>query len=257
MASRMVRDASLFNPDSGVFRRKRKAMAVKVKLEPNPLQPGQFKLRALRNVELTESELIRTIMSASSLTEAEIRGVDSRRREILVSALANNRPVVIPGLGRLSISLGGSFDQADAEVTRDQIDLRINLNVDDNLVDDVFQSLSLQSVVTPQAQPVITVALDAISGTLNAYAPNKVLRARGDHLFILDMTDPQQGVFLTPADGSGPPVKLVELVSNSSVELDALVPATMVGPQQLSVATRYTDAGSLRSTNYPTPLAQL
>ena len=159
--------------------------------------------------------------------------------------------------GRLSISLGGSFQTAQDDVTKDSIDLRINLNVSDDLVNDVFQRMELESIVTPPAAPTITVVLDAVSGTYNAYAPGKVLRVRGDNLFILDPADPAQGVFMQPTDGSTPPVKMPEMVHNGTVELEVIVPDGIVGPQELSVATRYTQTGGLRQGKHVEPLTQL
>lgn len=231
-------------------------MAVKVKLEANPLQPGRFKLRALRGPELSEAELVESIMSASTLTEAEVRGVDSRRRELLVNALANNRSVVIPGLGRLAISLGGSFGDAAAVVNKDNVDVRVNLNVDDDLITDILQKLELETVTAPARQPVVVAVSDAVSGIQDHYAAGEVLKIRGDNLAILDNDQVDQGVFLTPADG-GPALKLERLAVNSSTELMVLVPVSISGAQRLSVATRYTEDGTRRVTEYPNLLLPL
>jgi hypothetical protein len=87
----------------------------------------------------------------------------------------------------------------------------------------------------------------------HGYTPGSIVRLLGDNLKF-DPARADEGVFLR---GEADETRMLIYSTVGPRQVDALVPATVSGAQQVVVRTRYTPNGELREGRMPRPVAQV
>jgi hypothetical protein len=90
------------------------------------------------------------------------------------------------------------------------------------------------------------------TASFDHYTPGSIVRLQGDHLKF-DPARTDEGIFLHGDEGE---TRLLVYSTIAQRQLDALIPAAVVGMQQVIVRTRYRPNGDLREGRFPRPIHQ-
>ncbi|MFZ4766482.1 MAG: DUF4469 domain-containing protein [Roseimicrobium sp.] len=148
----------------------------------------------------------------------------------------------------------GSFTDPETPLTADLISPTLNIYLSNPLQQHFRNGITIERTGIEQARaPIVSLFRDDRTATLDAYTAGDILLLTGSNL-KLDVTDPQQGVFFTPASG-GAEVRATRYVSVSDANISILTPAALTGAQNLTVRVKYGTA--LRSALYGNALQKL
>jgi hypothetical protein len=101
--------------------------------------------------------------------------------------------------------------------------------------------------------PIVSNFYNVATSSYDNYTPGSIVRLAGNHLKF-DATKADEGVFLrTERDET----RLMIYSTIGMRQLDALVPPTVSGAQQVFVRTRYTPNGELREGRLPQMINQI
>ncbi len=215
---------------------------IRYQIVPNRLQEGKFYARVISTGKLETRHLLPNVVEKTALSDTDVRGVLNALRTEIADALAKGMTVELDGLVRFSVSLSGSYDNADVIISRNNAALKVNVRADLSLQQLVAQRAEYERVEREARKPIIRTVLDAASEQYDRYTPGGIIRIKGSNL-AFDKTKPDEGVFV----GDGTTEKRLSVYAvTGEKEIIALMPADVSGDLTLRVRTRYTPDGELR-----------
>ncbi len=223
---------------------------IKYQIVPNQLQEGKFYARVIPTGRLETRHLLPNVVEKTALSDTDVRGVLNALRTEIADALAKGMTVELDGLVRFSVSLSGSYDNADVVLNRGNADLKVNAHADLSLQQLVARQAEYERVEREVRKPIIRTVLDAASEQYDRYTPGGIIRINGSNL-AFDKTKPDEGVFVS--DGTTEKRLSVYAVAGEK-EIIALMPADVSGDLTLRVRTRYTPGGELREGSHASVL---
>ena len=221
-------------------------MSIKYRMESNNLKPGSFFARVIHGDAITLDQMIPNIVAKTSLSPADVKGVIMALTDEVAAALgAGNRPC-IDGLVSFSTSLSGSFDTADAAVSKETAQLNVLAREDPACEAAVKAQASYSRQVVDIKTPIISSFLDIAGGAYDQYTPGSIVRLKGDNLKF-NLNEADEGVFV---DNGTAETRLNVYSITGDRQIDALIPADMSGTLTVTVRARYTEEGDLRQGSY-------
>jgi hypothetical protein len=230
------------------------SMSFRYRIVKKSIGNSPYTTRPELGTSLSESELIQSVVGATSLTEGDIRNVLISVRHVILEAARSGRNTdILFDFFRVSLNSGGAIDDPEQSLSIDDIDPRMNIYLALGLQEAFKTNLSLERVgMAGERVPEIELVRNLANDSLDTYTPSNVLRITGKNLKI-NKADVQQGIFLTGLK-SQETVRLEQYIDNTGGMLTALTPATIEGEQRLSV--RVLIGNNLRETIYGTVLQQ-
>jgi hypothetical protein len=181
--------------------------------------------------------------------------------EDMLDALVNGNQVKIAGAFTCHISFVGRLDAPDAPLPSPEDCLHVKFYPSRRLVDALRKDAQLERLPMSEKLPVITSAQDTVLKLENVLNPQGLLRLTGSDLFF----DPEDGGGECVIEGtrSGRTVQSrFGMIFNTEIIIIPDIPSQTEpwnNEYRLSVATHYTENGSLRTGTYRrllrTPLA--
>ncbi len=225
---------------------------IRYQIVPNRLQEGKFYARVLPTGKLEIRHLLPNVVEKTALSDTDVRGVLNALRIEIADALAKGMTVELDGLVRFSVSLSGSYDNANVIISRNNATLKVNVRADLSLQQLVAQRAEYERVEREIRKPIIRTVLDVASERYDYYTPGSIIRINGSNLSF-DKAQPDEGVFVS--DGTTERRLSVYAVAGDK-EIIALMPADVSGDLTLRVLTRYMSDGELREGVYLGTLRQ-
>lgn len=218
-------------------------MPVHYAMTKNYVAEGYYP-KVVRNDVIPLEVMVRNIVAKTTLTEATVRGTLQALKEEVILNLANGNVVRLDDFVTFSLSLGSkvTFSSIQDIVTKDNVQLRINIRDDVSIVNQVFNLIEFHKDITVNKQPIVTVAFETNFETELYYVPFGIFRVRGSHLKF-NKARSEEGVFLIQPNGIE--TRLSSYSTAGDKIIDTVVP-DLGNDLTLVVRTRYSEDGDLR-----------
>jgi hypothetical protein len=228
-------------------------MSIRYQITGNNLKPGTFTARVVQGRRVGLDALIAKVVARTSLSTGDVRSAVTALIEEVRGTLSAGDTAVIDGLATFTLSLSGSFATPDATISRDSAQLNLVVQGDVRLQAAIAAAASYERLVFDTKTPIVSSFYNVATSSFDSYTPGSIVRLQGDHLKF-DAAKPDEGIFLR-ADASE--TRLAVYSTIGPRQLDALVPPTLNGMQQVIVRTRYTPNGELREGRLPRSISQV
>jgi len=177
-------------------------------------------------------------------------------REEIKAMLAEGNQLTLEGLLTVHISLAGRLDAPDAPLPPLDESLQVKIYPSKRLVDEVRQAAHMERLPITEKAPVISSAEDTVLKLAEVLNPAGLLHLTGADLLF----DPEAGSGECVIEGtrSGRAVQTrFGTITNSEVMLMPDIPSQpdpWNNEYRVSISTRYSEHGSLRTSTYRRPL---
>jgi hypothetical protein len=228
-------------------------MSIRYRIVGNKLKPGTFTARFIQGRRVDLDALIANIVARTSLSTGDVRSAVTALTEEVRRTLAAGDTAVIDGLATFTMSLSGSFTTPDATISRDSAQLNLVVQSDSRLQSAIAAAATYERMVFDVKMPIVSSFYNVATSSFDSYTPGSIVRLQGDHLKF-DAAKADEGIFLR-ADSDE--TRLAVYSTIGPRQLDALIPATVSGSQQVLVRTRYTPNGELREGRLPRAISQV
>jgi hypothetical protein len=219
----------------------------------NNLKPGTFTARVVQGRRVGLDTLIANIVRRTSLSPADVHGAVMMLIEEVRNVVTAGDTAVIDGLATFSLSLSGAFTTPDVNLSRDSAQPNLVVQSDGRLLSSVAAGASYERVVLDVKAPIVSSVYDVATASFDGYTPGSIVRLLGDNLKFDPVKD-DEGVFL---HGAADETRLTVYSTVGARQVDALIPPTVSGVQQVLVRTRYTPNGELREGRMPSIVSQM
>lgn len=202
-------------------------------------------------------ELAARIAAKNPLYQERLgKGYMLAMREEIKAMLAEGNQLTLEGLLTVHISLAGRLDSPDAPLPPLDESLQVRIYPSKRLVEEVRQVAHMERLPMTEKAPVISSAEDTVLKLDNVLNPTGLLRLTGADLLF----DPEAGGGECVIEGtrSGRTVQArFGTIANSAVMLIPDIPSQpdpWNNEYRVSISTRYSEHGSLRTSTYRRPL---
>ncbi len=226
---------------------------VPYRVEPNPLtKPASYKLRFLPKQTVGYDELAAAVAKDNGLSVEQARAFLQSAVKNITEMLCNGIQVTLEDAFTFCPSLGGRLNSPDDPLPPVSELLRISVSASRPLVQYVQQNVTLVRVATEQKAPSILSAADTALLLNNVLNPDGVLRLTGSNL-AFDRSSPDCGCIIAGTESGSTAQTQFAGISDGEVLLVPHIPAQSHpwnNEYTVSITTRYTEHGSLRSGTY-------
>ena len=221
-------------------------MAIRYVMTENRLRKGSYYARVIRGERVGLNQMINNILTKTSLSASDVQGVVLALKDEITDILLAGNTAVLDGIASFNLTLRGSFDSPNVVVTNSNTQLNFNVTVEQPIIKRVSQEAVFSRQAITIKMPIITTFRDVATNLSDQYTAGSIVRFRGQNMkFNPQETD--QGVFFS--DGSQEKRLSIYSIINDN-RIDALIPSDMIGNQKITIRTRYTTGGNLRSGHY-------
>jgi HU domain fused to wHTH, Ig, or Glycine-rich motif len=228
-------------------------MRIRYRIVGNSLQPGTFAARVVQGQRVGLDTMIANIVRRTSLSPADVHGAVMMLIEEVRDALVSGDTAIIDGLATFNVSLSGAFTTPDTTISRDSAQLNVVVQGDGRLLSSVAASASYERMVLDVKAPIVSSFFNVATASFDGYTPGSIVRLLGDNLKF-DPVKGDEGVFM---HGEADETRLTVYSTVGTRQVDALIPPTVSGVQQVVVRTRYTPNGELREGRMPSMVSQM
>jgi len=214
-------------------------MGIQYFLQGNPLKPGSQRAILLRGDKASFEAFLDHCATASTVGRADALAVVEMMAGWIEANAGDGREVDFGPLGQTRLGMGGVFDENEPSIRPDEWRLTIGWQVARRLrrrVDQVAKKAGLDRRPRPNRGPYVAAVTDLMTHTRDTYTPGGLLELLGSRLKF-DAAQADEGVFFTPAAG-GAEVRSDNYLQVFPKTVQAIVPATLTGPQRLIVRRR-------------------
>jgi len=177
-------------------------------------------------------------------------------REVIREELINGNQVSLENFAIWHLSLAARLDAADDPLPPADEIVRVQVYASSTLADEVRQAVELERLPPSKKEPVIAGAEDTVLRLADVLNPDGLLRLSGADLSF-DPEDEDTGCVIEGTRSGRAAQTRFGPISNSEVLVMPEVPAQddpWNNEYRVSVTTRYTEHGTLRTGSCPRPL---
>jgi hypothetical protein len=226
---------------------------VQYRVEPNPLtKPASYRLRFISKQTAGYDELAAAVAKDTGLSVEQARA-------FLQAAVRNIREMICDGMQvtledafTFCPSLRGRLNSPDEPLPSNDKVLRVSVSATSPMLQYVQQNVTLVRVATEQKAPSILSAADTALLLNNVLNPDGVLRLTGSNL-AFERSSTDCGCVIAGTQSGSTAQTQFAGISDSEVLLVPHIPAQSHpwnNEYTVSITTRYTEHGSLRSGTY-------
>lgn len=226
---------------------------VQYRVEPNPLtKPASYKLRFLPQQTAGYDELAAALAKDNGLSVEQARAFLQSTVKNIKQMLSNGIQVTLEEAFTFAPSFHASLTNPDDPLPPISELLRISVSATRPFVQAVQQAVTLERVATEQKAPSILSAADTTLELNNVLNPDGVLRLTGSNL-AFDKSSPDCGCVIAGTQSGSTAQSQFAGISDGEILLVPHIPAQAHpwnNEYTVSITTRYTEHGSLRSGTY-------
>jgi nucleoid DNA-binding protein len=220
-------------------------MTIQYEVTENPLQEGTYFPRVVPGDTVPMPRTLKAIVRETGVSRTDVKAVLDATAQRVQLALLEGNAIALEGLGIFSLSMSETLDSVEDKIS-DEMDLRVNVRVDADLINAVKKDADYEKVTLPERAPVLTGFLDVATGQENAYTAGSIAHITGEDL-TFDAGAADEGVFFVADDETETRATVYSDVGSTRVAF--LVPADLSGEQSVEIRTRY-GTQRLRSGGY-------
>ena len=226
---------------------------VQYRVEPNPLtKPASYKLRFLPKQTVGYDELAAALAKDTGLSVEQARAFLQATVKNIQEMICNGMQVTLEDAFTFCPSLRGRLNSPDEPLPSNDKVLRVSVSATSPMLQYVQQNVTLVRVATEQKAPSILSAADTTLELNNVLNPDGVLRLTGSNL-AFDRSSPDCRCLIIGTQSGSTEQTQFAGISDSEVLLVPHIPA-QANPWNneytVSITTRYTEHGSLRTGTY-------
>ena len=226
---------------------------VQYRVEPNPLtKPASYKLRFLPQHIAGYDELAAALAKDNGLSVEQARAFLQSTVKNIQEMLTNGIQVTLAEAFTFCPSFHARLTNPDDPLPPMDELLRISISATRPFIQAVQQAVTLERVATEQKAPSILSAADTTLELNNVLNPEGVLRLTGSNL-AFDRSSPDCGCIIAGTESGSMAQSQFADISDSEVLLVPHIPI-QTNPWNneytVSITTRYTEHGSLRTGTY-------
>ena len=226
--------------------------------QPNALTtPHSQKAQVVPRASLGYDEIAERIARRNPVINADLaKSTLELAREIIQEELINGNQVSLENFLTWHLTLAVRLDGPDDPLPPADEIVRTQVYASRTFADEVRQAVELERLAPTRKLPVIAGAKDSVFRLKNVLNPRGLLRLTGSDLFF-DPDEPETGCVLEGTRNGRTVQTRFGSISNSEVQVIPDIPAQndpWNNEYLVSVSTRYTEKGSLRTGTCDHPL---
>ena len=219
--------------------------------------PQSYKAQPVPKDSLGYDEIAQRIALKNPVLNAGmVKSVLLTEREVVAEELINGNQVSLENFITWHLSLAARLEAPDDPLPPADEIVRVQVYASRTFADEVRQTVELERLPLSEKVPVIAGAADTVFRLANVLNPNGLLRLSGSDL-LFDPDDTETGCVLKGTRSGTAVQTRFGSISNSEVQVIPDIPAQddpWNNEYRVSVITRYTEHGSLRTGTYGRPL---
>ena len=226
---------------------------VQYRVEPNPLtKPASYKLRFIPQQTAGYDELAAALAEDNGLSVEQAKAFLQSTVKNIRKMLCNGIQVTLEEAFTFALSFHARLTNPDDPLPPIDELLRISISASRPFVKDIGQDITLERVAAAEKAPAILSAADTTLLLNNVLNPDGVLRLTGSNL-AFDRSSPDCRCLIAGTQSGSTEQTQFAGISDSEVLLVPHIPA-QANPWNneytVSITTRYTEHGSLRTGTY-------
>ncbi|CAK8719315.1 MAG: DNA-binding domain-containing protein [Candidatus Electronema aureum] len=229
-------------------------MSIQCKPEPNSLTtPESYILRFVPRNTADEQDIAADISrSQPNFSTEAVETILHAEDEAVLERLLNGEQVTKHGSFSWYLTFTGRLDNADDPLPPLDECLQVSVRVSQSFLERLRQNARIERLPTAEKLPVITAAEDAVLGLRDVLRPDGMLRITGSNL-LFDRKDSGSHCLIEGTRSGSAVQSRVGTIANTEIVLMPDVPSQpdpWNNEYQLSITTRYTKHGTLRTGIY-------
>lgn len=226
---------------------------VQYRVEPNPLtKPASYKLRFMPKQTAGYDELAAAVAKDTGLSAEQAKAFLQSAVKNIKEMLCNGMQVTLEEALTFAPSLGARLNSPNDPLPPTEELVRVSVSATRPFVQYVQQNVTLERVGTEEKAPTILSAADTALELNNVLNPDGVLRLTGSNL-AFDKSKPDCGCVIAGTQSGSAAQSQFASISDGEVLVVPHIPAQAHpwnNEYTVSISTRYTEHGSLRTGTY-------
>lgn len=144
--------------------------------------------------------LDKLVARGTSLTKTDYQGASTTMKAVLLDELKAGNTIILDGFLTISLSIGGTFKDADESFDPEKHEIKINAKFDKSFTREITNGLEVKRVDSNSKIPVIKSIVDLASDSKNRFlTPGRQAYIHGEKL-IYDRAAADEGIFFISED---------------------------------------------------------
>lgn len=215
--------------------------------------PKSYKAQPVLKDSLGYDEIAQRIALKNPVINAGLaKSMLLTEREVISEELVNGNQVSLENFMTWHLSIAARLEAPDDPLPPADEIVRVQVYASRTFADEVRQAVQLERLAPTQKAPVIAGAEDTVLRLSNVLNPDGLLHLSGSDL-LFDPDEPETGCVLAGTRSGSAVQTRFGSISNSEVQVIPDIPmqdAPWNNEYQVSIMTRYTANGSLRTGTY-------
>ena len=229
-------------------------MSIQWRPEVNPLTtPQSFRIRCVPRNTASEQDLAADVSSSQpNFSPEAVETILNAEDEAILERLLAGEQVTKHGSFSYYLTFTGRLENADDPLPPLDECLQVSVRISQNFLERLRQAAQTERLAATEKLPVLTAAEDTVLGLRNVLRSDGMLRITGSNLFFDRKDSGSQCLIEGTRSGSAVQTR-VGTIANTEIVLMPDVPSqagAWNNEYQLSLTTRYTENGSLRTGIY-------